>query len=156
MKAAVGIGSNVGDRLGTMRAAVARVARGAEVLARSRVYETEPVGGPPQGPFLNAAILVDYNGSPLALLDDLLAVEAELGRTREVRWGPRAIDLDLLWAEGLIVDEPRLVVPHPRLAGRAFALAPLLDVAPHARDPRTGEPYVAPDDPGVRATDLTL
>lgn len=156
MRAVVGIGANVGDRLGTMRRAVTRLARAADVLARSRVYETTPVGGPPQGKFLNGAVLVEYNGTPLGLLGELLGVEEELGRTRGLRWGPRTIDLDLLWAEDLVVDEPGLAVPHPRLASRAFALAPLLDVAPGACDPRTGAPYVALADAGVRATTCTL
>lgn len=159
MRAAIGIGANLGDRLATMREASERLARVTTVLARSRVLETAPVGGPPQDAFLNAAVLVDYTGSPLALLDELLRIERELGRTRDVRWGPRTIDLDLLWAGDLVVDDPRLVVPHPRLAERAFALVPLLDVVPDARDPRTGQPYLAslvPLDQGIRATDLSL
>lgn len=156
MRAVVGIGANVGDRIATMREAVARLARVAPVLARSRVYATAPVGGPPQGEFLNAAILVEYKGEPPALLREMMRVEQELGRTREVRWGPRAVDLDLLWAEGVVVDEPSLVVPHPRLAERAFAILPLLDVAPAARDPRSGAPYVAPRDQAIRATDLAI
>jgi 2-amino-4-hydroxy-6-hydroxymethyldihydropteridine diphosphokinase len=139
-----------------MRLAVARHAEVATVRARSRVLETAPVGGPPQDAYLNAAVLVDYNGSPGALLDELLRIEADLGRTREVRWGPRTVDLDLLWAGDAIVDEPRLVVPHPRLAERAFALVPLLDLVPDARDPRTGTPYVVPLDQTIRATDLAL
>ncbi len=155
MRAAIGIGANLGDRLATMREAVARLSRVATVLARSRVYETAPVGGPPQGDYLNAAVVVDYNGEPLALLDELLRIEAELGRERYVRWGPRTVDLDLLWIEGLVVEHTRLFVPHPRLAERAFALVPLLEVAPGARDPQSGAAYVAP--PGdVRVADVAL
>lgn len=145
----VGLGSNVGDRIANLREAVARIEAFARVVSRSRVYETAPVGGPPQGDFLNAAILVEWDGAPIALLERLNAVEAELGRTRDVRWGPRPIDLDVLWIEGTTVDEPRLVVPHPRLAERAFARLPLLDVAPHA-------PYAGTSEPGVRVTDLAL
>lgn len=106
----------------------------APVRARSYVYATEPVGGPPQGEFLNAAVRVECTQSPAELLDALLAIEQELGRVRraEERWGPRTIDLDILWIEGVAVDTPRLTVPHPRLEERAFALAPLLDVAPNA------------------------
>lgn len=161
MRVVVGLGANLGDRLATMREAIMHVERapGVVVRARSRVYETAPVGGPPQPPFLNAAILVECTTSPLALMDELLRVEAALGRVRgvgEVRFGPRAIDLDILWVEGVVLDEPRLVVPHPRMHERAFALVPLLDVAPGAVDPRTGRPLVAPFDEGVRVTDLAL
>lgn len=156
MRVVIGLGANLGDRLGTLRAAAARVGRVAPVLARSRVWETEPVGGPPQPAFLNAALLVAWDGEPAALLDALLAIEADLGRVRGVRWGPRAIDLDVLWIEGRVIDEPRLVVPHPRLRERAFALAPLAEVAPDATDPRTGERYVVPVGPGVRPLDAAL
>ena len=157
----IGLGANLGDRLATMREAVARIARvaGIEVAARSRVYETAPVGGPPQPPFLNAAIAVECTLSPLGLLAELFAIEVALGRIRsddQVRFGPRTIDLDVLWIEGVTVDDPRLVVPHPRLAGRAFALVPMLEVAPNALDPRTGAVLVAPLDDGVRLTDWPL
>jgi 2-amino-4-hydroxy-6-hydroxymethyldihydropteridine diphosphokinase len=107
------------------------------VVARSNVWETAPVGGPEQPDFYNAAILLEWNDDPLALLDALLAIEAKLGRVREVRFGPRTIDLDILWIEGQTIDAPRLTVPHPRLHERAFAIAPLLEVAPKA-------PFVVP------------
>ena len=156
----VGLGANLGDRLATMREAAARIDRieGVRIGARSRVYETAPVGGPPQPHFLNAAVLVECTLSPPALLEELLRIEVALGRVRgedEVRFGPRTIDLDVLWVEGVILDEPRLTVPHPRLAGRAFALMPMLEVAPGATDPRTGEPYVVVDADGVRVTSST-
>jgi len=155
LRVAIGVGANLGDRMAAMRAAVALVdaVAGVRVVARSHVYETAPVGGVSQPEFLNAAVLVECTLTPLALLDALQGIEAELGRTRgptDVRWGPRTIDLDVLWIDGLAIDEPRLVVPHPRLAERAFALVPLLEVAPDA-------PFVAPashDD--VRLTSLTL
>lgn len=105
---------------------------------------------------MNAALLVDWEGEPILLLDALLAIEAELGRVRDVRWGPRVIDLDVLWIEGVVIGHPRLVVPHPRLHERAFALAPLLEVAPEAADPRTGTRYVVPSDDGVRPRVETL
>lgn len=118
-----------------MRSALERISAFAGVLARSRVYETKPVGGPPPD-YLNAAVLVEWTGTPLELLDRLQAIEAELGRVRSVPNAPRTIDLDILWMEHegrvLFVDEPRLVVPHPRLLERAFALRPLLDVMPGA------------------------
>lgn len=161
MRVVIGIGANLGDRLATMHEAVRRVARvdGVTVSRRSRVYETTPVGGPPQPPFLNAAILVQSTLAPAALLAALLRVEVELGRVRgvgEVRFGPRTVDLDVLWIDGLVVDEPGLAVPHPRMHIRAFALVPLLDVAPGAVDPRTGALLVGSVDEGVRVTDLVL
>lgn len=161
MRVVIGLGANLGDRLATMREAVARIGRidGVRVTQRSRVYETQPVGLLEQPAFLNAAVVVDCAVPALVLLDALLRVERELGRSRgegEVRWGPRVIDLDVLWIDGVVLDEPRLVVPHPRLAERAFAIIPLLEVAPGAVDPRTGSAYVAPVDAGVEATSLSL
>jgi 2-amino-4-hydroxy-6-hydroxymethyldihydropteridine diphosphokinase len=141
VRAVIGLGSNLGDRRANLEAALAELAATARVERVSRVIETKPVGGPEQPDFLNAAALVDFDGTPHALLDRLLAIEDELGRVRLERWGPRTIDLDLLWIDGVAVDDPpRLVVPHPRLRERAFALEPLREVAPDARDPRTGEP----------------
>ncbi len=141
-----------------LREAIARLAASsAPILARSRVYETAPVGGPPQPAFLNAAVLVAWEMAPRDLLVVTQAIERELGRTRDVRWGPRTIDLDLLWIEGVTVDEPDLVVPHPRLAERAFAVAPLLDVAPGAIEPRSGLPYRIPGPTdAVRVSALSL
>jgi 2-amino-4-hydroxy-6-hydroxymethyldihydropteridine diphosphokinase len=154
LRAVVGVGANLGDRLVTMRAAVVALRARTNVVATSRVYATAPVG-PPQPEYLNAAALVEWDGSADALLDALLAVEVQLGRVRRERNGPRVIDLDVLWIEGLAIETERLTVPHPRLTGRAFALVPMLDVVPDARNARTGEPYVAP--PGdVRATDDVL
>jgi 2-amino-4-hydroxy-6-hydroxymethyldihydropteridine diphosphokinase len=145
LRAVVGIGANLGDRLATMRRAVRRIEdEVGRVEARSRAYETAPVGGPVQPSFLNAAVLVTFDGTPLELLDRLLGIEVSLGRVRAERWGPRVIDLDLLWIDGVAVDVPRLTVPHPRLRERAFAVRPLLDVAPEARDPVSGAAYRVP------------
>jgi 2-amino-4-hydroxy-6-hydroxymethyldihydropteridine diphosphokinase len=160
LRVVIGLGANLGDRLATLREAAARIDRieGVRVGARSRVYETAPVGGPPQPHFLNAAVLVECTLSPAALLEELLRIEVALGRVRgsgEVRFGPRTLDLDILWIEGVALDEPRLTVPHPRLVGRAFALLPMLDVAPGATDPRTGEPFIVISDDGVHVTSST-
>jgi 2-amino-4-hydroxy-6-hydroxymethyldihydropteridine diphosphokinase len=155
VRAVVGLGANLGDRLATMRAAVRQIKQVAAVESTSRVYRTAPVGELAQPGFLNAAALVLYRGSPAALLDALRAIEITLGRVRAERWGPRVIDLDLLWIDGVAVDSTALVVPHPRLLERAFALVPLLEIVPIARDPRTGQRYIAP--PGdVQVTDETL
>lgn len=150
MRVVLGLGANLGDRLATMRDALRRLAEHVAVVATSRVYETAPIGGPEQGAFLNAAVAIDWNGEPLALLDVLHEIERELGRAREVRWGPRTIDLDILWIDGgTVVNDARLVVPHPQLAERAFAVRPLLDVAPSA-------PFLVPRDQDVRETALSL
>jgi 2-amino-4-hydroxy-6-hydroxymethyldihydropteridine diphosphokinase len=145
----IGLGSNLGDRLANLRSAVGRLAQSACVLATSRVYETAPIGGPAQGAFLNAAVAIEWGGEAHALLDLLQDIERDLGRRRDLRWGPRTIDLDVLWIEGARVDDARLVVPHPRLHERAFAVQPLLDVAPDA-------PFQTPRDQEVRVTELTL
>jgi 2-amino-4-hydroxy-6-hydroxymethyldihydropteridine diphosphokinase len=143
----IGLGSNLGDREANLGLAVSllREDRDLHVLRRSAVYETAPQGGPPQGDYLNAAVLVVTALDARTLLDRALVIEKKLGRERsaETRWGPRTIDLDLLWIEGEAIEEPGLEVPHPRLAERVFALKPLLDVVPDAVDCRTGEAYAA-------------
>lgn len=129
----VGLGSNLGSRIATLRAALDLIeaAEDVRVVGLSPFYETEPVG-PTQPRFVNAAARV-HTPLPLeALLDRTLAVERALGRERRERWGPRLVDLDILWSDGEEVDHDRLTVPHPRLRERAFALAPLLDVLPDA------------------------
>jgi 2-amino-4-hydroxy-6-hydroxymethyldihydropteridine diphosphokinase len=144
MRVVVGLGANLGDRLETMRSAVRRLRSLAELEATSRVYRSAPVGGPPQPEFLNAAALLRFDGDPLSLLRSVVEVEEHLGRVRGERWGPRVIDLDILWIEGLVIESPELVVPHPRLHERAFALLPLLELVPGASHPRTGERFCVP------------
>jgi 2-amino-4-hydroxy-6-hydroxymethyldihydropteridine diphosphokinase len=143
-RAVVGFGSNLGDRHATLRDAFRRVAmiEGVRVVRQSALRETAPVG-PAQPDFLNGAALLETAREPVSLLTDLLAIEREMGRTREtaLRWGPRVIDLDLLWVEGEIIDAPELTLPHPRLHERRFALEPLVEVAPDARDPSSGATY---------------
>lgn len=133
----VGLGANLGPRGDTLRGAVGELRQLASPDRPFRVsslYETEPLG-PAQPPFLNAAVLLATSRTPLALLDELQAIEARYGRTRTVRWGPRTLDLDLLWIEGCAVNHGRLQVPHAELLHRAFALLPLLEVAPDAATP---------------------
>lgn len=137
----IGLGANQGDRLATMLEARARIQTLGRITAFSALYESPPVG-PPQPDFLNGAVRLETALAPLELLDALLDIEQALGRVRRERWGPRTIDLDILWGRGLFLNEPRLVVPHPELEKRAFALLPLLDVAPDAENP-TGISYRA-------------
>lgn len=140
LDAVVGLGSNLGDSFGTFAVAARELSRLGAIDAYSALYRTAPLG-PPQPDYLNAAVRLRTSSSPLELLRSLLAVEAKLGRVRRERWGPRALDLDLLWIAGLAVDTPELQVPHPELELRSFALAPLLDVAPEARSPLGGPAY---------------
>lgn len=141
----VGLGSNLGDRAATLASAVRAIdgLDGTKVVAESALVETEPVGGPPQGRYLNGAVRVSTELSPRALLDGLLAIERSHGRERRERWGPRTLDLDVLWIAGLAIDVPGLVVPHPRLVERPFALMPLLEVAPDATHPLTAVAYAS-------------
>jgi 2-amino-4-hydroxy-6-hydroxymethyldihydropteridine diphosphokinase len=132
-RAYLGLGANLGDREGTLRAAVAALeaTEGVRVAAVSSLRETDPVGYRDQPRFLNGAVAVDTTLGPRELLDALLAVERSLGRTRDgPRFGPRTIDLDLLLYGEESVDEPGLTIPHPRLHERAFALEPLAELDP--------------------------
>lgn len=137
-RAHVALGSNLGDRMAQLDVALRALDADVHthVMAVSRVYETPPVGGPPdQGPYLNAVAVLETDRSPEELLDLLQATEASLGRRRGERWGPRVIDLDLVLYDGPPVDTPRLTVPHPRARERAFVLVPLCEVDPYARFP---------------------
>jgi 2-amino-4-hydroxy-6-hydroxymethyldihydropteridine diphosphokinase len=136
----IGLGANLGDRLGTLRSALSGLATLGEVRGVSALYETAAVG-PPQPDYLNAAVLLDSALEPSALLQGMLALERAHGRERRERWGPRTLDLDLLFSPGLELAEPALTLPHPELARRAFALAPLLDVVPAACEPSSQRPY---------------
>ena len=142
---ALALGSNLGDRAATLERAVAdlRDTPGFVVVDCSPLYVTPPAGGPPQGDYFNGAVLLSTALPAREVLARTQAIERALGRVRPdpVRWGPRTIDIDILWIEGECIDEPGLSVPHPRLEGRVFALRPLLDVAPDAADPRTGKRY---------------
>lgn len=126
-RAYLGLGSNLGDRLQNLRSAVGLLAERMEVRRSSRVYETRPVG-PPQPEYLNAVVEVRTDLDPHGLLDACRAVEDELGRVRAERWGPRTIDVDVLTFDRLEVNEPDLVIPHPRMHERGFVLVPLLEL----------------------------
>lgn len=142
MRAFVALGSNLGDRWGHLRAALAGLPG---VVGVSGVYETEPVGGPAgQPPYLNAVVELDTALLPGQLLEVGQALEAAAGRVRAERWGPRTLDVDVLLVGDLVVDEPDLAVPHPRMWERAFVLIPLHDLAPDLVAER-------PADPAVRA-----
>lgn len=128
----LGLGSNLGDRLANLQGAVDRLGgeEGIRVDASSRVWETAPVGGPEQPDYLNAVIRVETDLAPGELLVAGRRVESALGRERTERWGPRTIDVDLLLYDERAVEEPDLVVPHPRMTERAFVVLPLLELDP--------------------------
>ena len=129
-RAFLGVGGNLGDREQNIRAGLALLAEaGITVIRCSSRYETEPVGGPPQPNFLNAAAEVETDLSPQELLQALHRVEAALGRDRQVKWGPRTLDLDLLVYGQLVIDEDGLKVPHPLMHERRFVLEPLAEIA---------------------------
>lgn len=128
MRAFLGLGANLGDRRAQLHRAVRALP---DVVAVSPVYETEPVGGPPGQPrYLNLVVELDTERSPRELLELAQGLEADAGRERTVRHGPRTLDVDVLLVDELEVDEEDLVVPHPRMWDRAFVVAPLADLAP--------------------------
>ena len=130
-RAFIGLGSNLGDREGTLRQGVAGLEAAGDVVAVSPLYETEPVGGPEdQGAFLNLVVELDTADSPRELLRRCQALEEAAHRVRTVRWGPRTLDADVLLVDDLTVDEADLIVPHPRMWERRFVLQPLADLAP--------------------------
>jgi 2-amino-4-hydroxy-6-hydroxymethyldihydropteridine diphosphokinase len=149
-RAAIGIGSNEGDAAANVRRAFERLAETGTVVARSSLYRTQPWGVTEQAPFVNAAAAVDTALDPHALLDALKRIEAEEGRVATFRWGPRVLDLDILTYAGLRLDEPDLVIPHPRLHERAFALVPLAEIDAHYAGLRDALP------PGERAAVVEL
>lgn len=147
MDAFLGLGSNVGDRLVTLQHAIDLLASEPGIVVRrtSRIWETAPVGGPEQPDFLNVVAEIRTTLEPLDLLEAVNRVEEGLGRTRDIRWGPRTIDIDILLIDDLAIDDERLTVPHPRMHQRAFVVMPLLELIP---DP------VLPD--GTRLLDIRL
>ena len=149
VRAYLGIGSNLGDRLAHLQFAVDGLAAtdGIEVVAVSAVYETDPVG-PEQPDYLNAVVAVDTTCSPRGLLDAGHRLEAGAHRVRGERWGPRTLDVDVLLFGDEQIDEPDLVIPHPGWLERDFVLAPLADLGYPGLEPREWS--------GVRPTDLTL
>jgi 2-amino-4-hydroxy-6-hydroxymethyldihydropteridine diphosphokinase len=131
----LGLGSNLGDRLATLVAARAALLPLVRLTAASPIYETTPWGVTDQPLFLNQVVRGLTELSPLELLDYLKGIETVLGRQPSYRYGPRLIDLDILLYDNLVVQTPELVIPHPRLAERAFVLVPLADLAPNLRHP---------------------
>ena len=131
----LGLGSNLGDRDANLRAALAALAPDVRVIRLSSVYDTEPLHYVRQPRFHNMVSQATTALSPVELLHYLKKIEVSLGRVAGERYGPRVIDLDILFYDQLVVTEPDLIIPHPRLAERAFVLAPLAEIAPNLRHP---------------------
>lgn len=137
----ISIGSNVGDRAAFLRQAVdeLRATDGIEVAATSSLYETSPIGGPPQRSYYNAAVRIETELDARSVYETCKAIEAKMGRdASEMRWGPRVIDLDLLLFGEEKVVEPDLEIPHPRMNERRFVLVPMLEIDPDVSDPWGG------------------
>jgi 2-amino-4-hydroxy-6-hydroxymethyldihydropteridine diphosphokinase len=137
----IGLGANIGSPEAALCDAALGLSQLGRLTALSDLYRSLPVGGPPQPDFLNAAVRLQYGGSAEELLAAAHELEHRAGRERRVRWGPRTLDLDILWIAGVSIARDGFHVPHARLRERAFALRPLLDVAPDARDPADGVAY---------------
>jgi 2-amino-4-hydroxy-6-hydroxymethyldihydropteridine diphosphokinase len=128
----IGLGGNLGDREALLAEALRKLdaTPGIKVAAVSSLYETKPVGITAQPDFLNLVVKLETNLPPYALLNTCLRIETELGRERRERWGPRTVDLDVLWCEGVAQADEKLTIPHPRMHERAFVLVPLAELAP--------------------------
>jgi 2-amino-4-hydroxy-6-hydroxymethyldihydropteridine diphosphokinase len=132
MKAVVSLGANVGDPKANLDLAVALLREATEVIAVSSYLQTKPVGGPEQPDYLNAVAIVESELPAKDLLALLNGIETAMGRTREIHWGPRVIDLDLIQFGGLLVNDEKLTLPHPRAHERRFVLAPWFEIDPEA------------------------
>jgi len=131
IKAAISIGSNLGDRFANLKFAIDQLEDNAcKIIACSSVYETEPVGGVEQGPYLNAVAIIETSMEPIDLLHKALEIEEQAHRVREVHWGARTLDIDLIDVSGFVSSTKELTIPHPRAHERAFVLVPLFAIAP--------------------------
>ena len=135
----IALGTNLGDRIANLTNALASLPPHFERVRPSRIFETPPWGYTDQPAFLNMALHAQTSLSPSESLARLKQLEAELGREQTFRWGPRLIDLDILFYDDLVLDTPPLVIPHPRLHERAFVLVPLMDIAPDLVHPVLGK-----------------
>jgi hypothetical protein len=133
-RAFLGLGTNLGDREAELRRGVEHLSRAGDLIAVSSLYETEPMGGPPQGLFLNIVVELDTDDTPEALLERCRELEAIAHRVRSIRHGPRTLDVDVLYVEGESRDTAELTVPHPRMYERRFVLEPLAELAPELVD----------------------
>jgi 2-amino-4-hydroxy-6-hydroxymethyldihydropteridine diphosphokinase len=159
-RVAIALGSNIGDSCTILKAALKTLAHTPNIVlqAQSPFYQTVAIG-PPQPDVLNACALLSTSLGPKTLLDTLLQIEAQFGRVRRERWGPRSLDLDLLLFDDLVVDQPGLQIPHPHMTERAFVLVPLADIAANWIEPVSGKAIAdllqQVDCSGVRSIETT-
>jgi 2-amino-4-hydroxy-6-hydroxymethyldihydropteridine diphosphokinase len=148
----IAIGSNIGDRLQYIRDGVKQIHSHdkIKVVNASSIYETDPVGYTDQDSFLNMVIQVETALGAYELLDELLLIEKNLGRKREIKWGPRTLDLDILLYNQENIESEKLIVPHPRMQERAFVMVPLLEIDSHIKLPGMVLHDYLPDREGVR------
>ena len=139
MKAVIALGSNLGNRELNIDSAIAELAKIVEITHLSTNHETDPVGGPEQPKYLNAIAIAETELKPEALLIAMLEIENKLGRKREIHWGPRTLDLDLIVFGDEVIDSEILVLPHPRAHERRFVLEPWLEIEPDAYIPGIGK-----------------
>lgn len=135
----LGLGTNKGDRIANLEAAVQALSPKIEVVQRSPIYRTPPWGYTDQPDFLNMALEARTKLTPSELLKYLKTLEAQVGRTATFRWGPREIDIDILLYDDLLLETPKLTIPHPQMHERAFVLVPLADLAPDLRHPKLNQ-----------------
>lgn len=140
IRSAIALGSNLGNSLSNLQEALKILAHtpGVTLQAQSSWYQTAAVG-PPQPDYINSCALLEVELTPQELLNSLLKIEAQFGRVRRERWGPRTLDLDLLLFDDLILETPTLQLPHPRMTERAFVLVPLAEIAPNWIEPVSGK-----------------
>lgn len=161
-RAVLALGSNLGDRASALQGAIDALAADprVRVVAASSVYRTEPVGGPEQGEFLNAVVIVDTELDSRSLLALCMSIEQKFHRERLEHWGPRTLDVDVIAVDDIVQDDPVLILPHPRAGERAFVCLPWLETDPEAVLPGTGavrDLLVHLDMSGVqRADDVVL
>lgn len=133
-RAVIALGANLGQRRDAVLGAIDAIAAADDVtlVSASKLYETDPVGGPEQPTYVNAVVLIETSRTPMQLLELAHAIEQQWQRVRDVRWGPRTLDVDIIDIDGVVSDDPVLTLPHPRAFERAFVLIPWRDVQPDA------------------------
>ena len=132
MKVVIALGSNMGDTNSHLHHAIDELAKSIDIKAVSSFYKTAPLGGPKQDDYLNAVIIAQSEMDPLDLLVEMQEIEILAGRTRDIHWGPRTLDLDLIACGDLVIQEPHLELPHPRAHERTFVLEPWVEIDPEA------------------------
>lgn len=142
MKVYFGIGTNLGDRTENLKNAIEALSRIGKILATSKIYETTAWGITEQDDFLNQVIIIDTNLKPQEILDAIQKIEKSLGRTPTIQWGPRLIDIDILFIADKVITEKNLTIPHPHIANRNFVLIPMMELEPDFIHPVSKLPII--------------